>query len=54
MDRATAGRFQLTTDGFNGYPEAVTFHLGTRTDYAILVKEYGTENTKSGGTARRA
>ena len=45
MDRATAGRFQLTTDGWNGYPEAVAFHLGTRTDYAILVKEYGTENT---------
>jgi IS1 family transposase/transposase-like protein len=44
MDRATTGRFQLTTDGWNGYPEAVAFHLGTRTDYAILVKEYGTEN----------
>jgi IS1 family transposase/transposase-like protein len=43
MDRATAGRFQLTTDGWNGYPEAVAFHLGTRTDYATLVKEYGTE-----------
>ncbi len=43
LDRATAGRFQLTTDGFNCYPEAVSFHLGTRTDYATLVKEYGTE-----------
>lgn len=43
VGRATAGRFQLTTDGWNGYPEAVSFHLGTRTDYATLVKEYGTE-----------
>ncbi len=43
LDRATAGRFQLTTDGFSAYPEAVNFHLGTRTDYATLVKEYGTE-----------
>ncbi len=43
LERATAGRFQLTTDGFNAYPEAVSFHLGTRTDFAILVKEYGTE-----------
>ena len=43
LERATAGRFQLTTDGFSAYPEAVSFHLGTRTDYATLVKEYGTE-----------
>jgi IS1 family transposase len=43
LDRATAGRFQLTTDGWNAYPEAVSFHLGTRTDYATLVKEFGTE-----------
>ena len=28
---------------FPAYPEAVSFHLGTRTDFAILVKEYGTE-----------
>lgn len=43
LERATAGRFQLTTDGFAAYPEAVSFHLGTRTDFATLVKEYGTE-----------
>jgi len=41
LDHATAGRFQLTTDGFNAYPNAVSYHLGTRTDYATLVKEYG-------------
>lgn len=43
LDRATAGRFQLTTDGLDSYPEAISYHLGTRTDYATLVKEYGTE-----------
>jgi IS1 family transposase len=41
LDRATVGRFQLTTDGFNAYPEAVSYHLGTRTDFATLVKEFG-------------
>lgn len=43
LDRATAGRFQITTDGLDAYPEAISYHLGTRTDYATLVKEYGTE-----------
>ena len=43
LDQATAGRFQLTTDGFWAYPDAIGYHLGTRTDYATLIKEYGTE-----------
>lgn len=43
LERATAGRFLLTTDGFMAYPEAVSFHLGTQTDYATLIKEYGLE-----------
>jgi IS1 family transposase len=43
LDRATAGKFQLSTDGWNGYPDSVSYHLGTRTDYAILVKEFGAE-----------
>lgn len=43
LDRAVSGRFQITTDGLNTYPWSVGFHLGTRTDYATLVKEYGTE-----------
>jgi len=46
LERAVAGRFQLTTDGFNAYPGSVGYHLGTRTDYATLVKEYGTEGTE--------
>lgn len=37
---ATQGRFQLTTDGFAGYPDAVAYSLGTRVDFAQLVKVY--------------
>jgi transposase-like protein/IS1 family transposase len=43
LDRATSGRFQITTDGFRPYPDAVDYHLGTRTDFATLVKDYGTD-----------
>lgn len=38
LDQATSGRFQLTTDGFAAYPEAVHYSLGTRVDFAQLVK----------------
>jgi transposase-like protein/IS1 family transposase len=40
LERATSSRFQLTTDGFGGYPDAVSYSLGTRVDYAQLVKQY--------------
>ena len=43
LAHATAGRFQLTTDGLNSYPEAISYHLGTRVDYAQLIKTYGTD-----------
>jgi IS1 family transposase len=43
LERATAGRFQVTTDGLNTYPDSIGYHLGTRTDYATLVKEFGYE-----------
>ncbi|HVT19726.1 MAG TPA: IS1 family transposase [Thermoanaerobaculia bacterium] len=38
-----ADRFQLTTDGFNAYPDAVEYNFGARVDYAQLVKEFGQE-----------
>jgi transposase-like protein/IS1 family transposase len=41
LDYATRGQFQLTTDGFAAYPEAVHYSLGTRVDFAQLVKVYG-------------
>jgi transposase-like protein/IS1 family transposase len=42
---ATSGNFQLSTDGFNGYPAAVEEHLGGRVDYAQIVKVFGPETT---------
>jgi len=36
-------RFQLTTDGFTSYPDAVERSFGPRVDYAILSKKYGAE-----------
>jgi transposase-like protein/IS1 family transposase len=41
LHRATSGHFQLTTDGFAAYPGAVSYSLGTRVDYAQLIKVYG-------------
>ena len=41
LARATAGCFQLTTDGLDSYPYAVRQHLGHRVDYAQLIKQYG-------------
>ena len=40
LNDATSGRFQLTTDGFRPYTDAVHYSLGTRVDYAQLVKVY--------------
>ncbi|HVG28591.1 MAG TPA: IS1 family transposase [Pyrinomonadaceae bacterium] len=49
--KATSGRFQLTTDGFAAYPDAVTYSLGTRVDFAQLVKVY--KQPEGGGGERR-
>jgi IS1 family transposase/transposase-like protein len=35
--------YQLTTDGFNAYPEAVARHLGGDVDYGMLIKTYSSE-----------
>lgn len=40
LDYATSGRFQLTTDGFQLYPQCVSYSLGVRVDYAQLIKVY--------------
>lgn len=40
LNRATTGGFQMTTDGFAAYPDAISLSLGTRVDYAQLVKTY--------------
>jgi len=48
---ATSGRFQLSTDGFAAYPDAVAYSLGTRVDFAQLVKVYA--QPEGGGGERR-
>lgn len=41
VNEATRGQFQVTTDGFPAYPDAIHTCLGTRVDYAQLIKVYG-------------
>jgi len=40
INEATAGNFQITTDGFKAYVDAVHMSLGTRVDFAQLIKVY--------------
>jgi len=40
INEATQGRFQITTDGFRPYVDAVHMSLGTRVDFAQLIKVY--------------
>ena len=44
LDIATAGRFQLTTDGLRWYIPAVDEHLGGNVDYAQLIKLYSSHD----------
>ncbi len=41
LNRATFGRFQLSTDGFSGYETAVNWKLGRKVDYGQVIKNYG-------------
>jgi IS1 family transposase/transposase-like protein len=40
LNEATAGEFQITTDGFAAYRDAVGYSLGIRVDFAQLIKVY--------------
>jgi IS1 family transposase len=40
LNEAASGKFQITTDGFKGYIDAVSRSLGTRVDFAQLIKVY--------------
>jgi len=46
LNEATQGRFQLTTDGFKAYMYAVSYSLGTRVDFAQLVKVYAAQRER--------
>jgi transposase-like protein/IS1 family transposase len=50
LSDATAGTFQLSTDGFNAYPNAIEFALGGRVDYGQVIKDFG---SVTGEEARR-
>jgi IS1 family transposase len=43
LDRATAGHYQLATDGFMPYKVAIPEVLGGRVDFMQLIKTYGVE-----------
>lgn len=45
LRKRTANRFQLTTDGYEGYPSAVALHFGENIDYAVAVKNYAKPDT---------
>ncbi|MCC7085364.1 MAG: IS1 family transposase [Pirellulales bacterium] len=40
LDRATTGRFQLSTDGWKSYEYGVLCHLRNKVDFGMLVKTY--------------
>jgi IS1 family transposase len=40
LNEAASGKFQVTTDGFAPYFDAIHMSLGTRVDYAQLIKVY--------------
>lgn len=43
----SSDRFQISTDGFEGYPAALEHHLGGQIDYAQLIKSYSGEGLDS-------
>jgi transposase-like protein/IS1 family transposase len=46
LNDATQGHFQLTTDGFKAYMYAVSYSLGTRVDFAQLIKVYAAQRER--------
>lgn len=53
LEYATTGFFQLTTDGFDQYPPAIKLLLGTRVDYAQVIKSYGKAHPKQSPEGER-
>ncbi len=48
LDAATAGEFQISTDGWNGYPETISYNLGARVAYGMVVKEFANVGGEEG------
>jgi IS1 family transposase len=47
LNRATTGRTQVTADGFRTYTYSVPSHLGSRVDFAQLIKTYKSSQTET-------
>lgn len=47
VNEATSGDFQITTDGFKAYRDAVSYSLGTRVDFAQLIKVYASSQEET-------
>jgi len=47
LDGATTGRCQVTSDGLGLYTYGVPFHLGSRVDFAQLVKTYAASQSET-------
>lgn len=47
VDAATSGRFQVTTDGLRAYTMNVPFILGSRVDFAQLIKIYANNQAET-------
>ena len=48
LGRATAGEFQLSTDGFSAYENAVEYAMGGRVDYGQVIKDFGNVGGEEG------
>ena len=47
LNEATTGRCQVTSDGLRLYTHGVPLHLGSRCDFAQLVKSYGASQSET-------
>lgn len=47
LNNATVGRIQVTSDGYVCYTNAVPFALGSRVDFAQLIKTYSANQTET-------
>lgn len=47
LNKSTVGRIQVTSDGHNTYTNNVPFELGSRVDFAQLIKTYSSTQTET-------
>ncbi len=47
LNDATTGKTQVTSDGFASYTHNVPYHLGSRVDFAQLIKSYSSSQSET-------